>query len=181
MAKGRFEAGDVCAQERCKEFAGKRHQGQGEYRARRQIQKFQAQMQTRGREEQRNKEALSGPPHSRHDVTPHLVGERGEGGAKEQRSERAMESHLFGAYDHEEESAQQHAERELRHSQKTMQQDNDLRKHLGRHQPRNQREAENLSDESQYADRAQSCALFARGEVLTYGKPHHEQSNQLWR
>ena len=60
-----------------------------------------------------------------------------------------------------------------------MEQDDYLWKNLGRKEPRQYGEPEDLSDDGRDAEKVQSVSVSPRIEVLAYGEAHYEQGDQL--
>ena len=179
MARGRLKPGDVRADKRSDEFAGQGNQRQSQYGLRRQSQELRAQVQARGREEQRDKEAFRRASHAGHDVAAHLVGQHGEGRSKEQRSQGAVQPHAFGGDDHQEQAAQQQPEGELGHLQESVQMDYHPGQHPCGDEPGYEGEPDHLTYDGRYAQPVQRVAVSSCVEVLANGKSHHEQGDQL--
>ena len=78
---------DVGAEERHADFAHQGNEGQRQDRLHGQLGEVQAEVETRGGEEERHEETLCGAAHAGHDVAPHLVRQEGERGPEEQRAQ----------------------------------------------------------------------------------------------
>ena len=103
---------------------------QRQNRLRWQPEKLKAQLQACGCKEQRHKEPLGRAPHARHNVSPHLIRQRGQGCAKEQRAKRTVQSGVLRYHYDQEETSQQHTKRQLRYLKKVLQYYDNPRKYL---------------------------------------------------
>ncbi len=93
--------GDVGADEGRRNLAGQWDQGEGQDGFQGQLHEVQAEIQSRRRKEQGNKEPFGHAAHAGHDVAPHLIWQEGQGGAKEERSQGAVKPDLFGRYNNQ--------------------------------------------------------------------------------
>ena len=177
--EGGVDSRDVGAEEGRADLARERDEGQRQDRLQGQLGKVQAEVETRGGEEQRDEEALGGAAHAGHDVAPHLVRQEGEGGPEEERAQGAVQPHLFGGDDDEEEAAEEHAEGELRHVQQPVHETEEMRQQLAGHEPRDDGEPEDLGDDDGHLHRVEAAAVLVRREALADGEAYDEEGDQL--